>query len=88
MRRGGEVFRSGIASGGVRQVFGGVASAAAYLLVLIAVRSAPLAEVAALRETSVVFGALAGWWLLGEPLGGTRVAAAAVIAAGVVLLMV
>jgi drug/metabolite transporter (DMT)-like permease len=44
--------------------------------------------VAALRETSVVFGALAGWRLLGEPLGGTRVAAAAVIAAGVVLLMV
>jgi drug/metabolite transporter (DMT)-like permease len=44
--------------------------------------------VAALRETSVVFGALAGWRLLGEPFGRVRVGAAAVIAAGVVLLLV
>jgi uncharacterized membrane protein len=87
-RRGWRRFRDAARSGGARQMLGGSASAAAYLLVLIAVRWAPLAGVAALRETSVVFGALAGWRLLGEPFGRVRVVAAAVIAAGVVFLLV
>jgi multidrug transporter EmrE-like cation transporter len=87
-RRGWRPFRDAARLGGARQMLGGAASAAAYLLVLIAVRWAPLAGVAALRETSVVFGALAGWRLLGEPFGRARVGAAAVIAAGVILLLV
>ena len=44
---------------------------------------APIAAVAALRETSVVFAALIGVALLGEPLRAPR-AAAALILAGVV----
>jgi drug/metabolite transporter (DMT)-like permease len=46
----------------------------------------PMAHVAALRETSVLFGALMGTLLLGEPFGLRRVAAAAVIVIGLVLM--
>jgi drug/metabolite transporter (DMT)-like permease len=45
-----------------------------------------MAHVAALRETSVLFGALMGALLLGESFGRRRVAAAAVIVAGLVLM--
>ncbi len=69
-----------------RYVFAGIASAGAYGLVLIAARSAPLGLVAAVRETSVVFGALGGWLILKEPLGTRRLRAAALIAGGLVLL--
>lgn len=87
LRRGRGPLLALARSAGVRQAAGGAASAAAYLLVLIAARRAPLGSVSAVRETSVVIGALAGWRLLGEPLGRQRMTAAAVIAAGVVLLM-
>jgi drug/metabolite transporter (DMT)-like permease len=39
-----------------------------------------------LRETSVIFGALFGTRLLGEPFGGRRIAAAVVVAVGVMIL--
>src|SRR5258708_4174193 len=45
-----------------------------------------MAHVAALRETSVLFGALMGTLLLGEPFGLRRVAAAFVIVSGLVLM--
>jgi drug/metabolite transporter (DMT)-like permease len=45
-----------------------------------------MAHVAALRETSVLFGALMGTVLLGEPFGARRVVAAAVIVAGLLLM--
>ena len=70
-----------------RCAFAGAASAGAYILVLIAARSAPLGLVAAVRETSVVFGALGGWLILGEPFGRRRLVAAAMIAAGLALLV-
>jgi drug/metabolite transporter (DMT)-like permease len=87
LRRGPRPLLAAIRSAGVRQGAGGAASAAAYLLVLIAARWAPLGSVSAVRETSVVIGALAGWRLLGEPFGRHRIAAAAVIAAGLVVLV-
>jgi len=58
----------------------------AYGIVLWAQTRAPLAEVAAIRETSVVFAALIGMRLLAERFGVRRVAAAALIAAGIVLI--
>ncbi len=73
---------------GWRHALGGAASLVAYALVLLAARSAPVGLVAALRETSVVFGALGGWLLLGEPMGRRRLEGALVIAAGIVLLAV
>lgn len=64
----------------------GLLSVLAYGIVLWAQTRAPLAEVAAIRETSVVFAAIIGALVLGEGFGRRRVAAAAVIAAGIVLI--
>lgn len=47
---------------------------------------APLAVVAALRETSILFGALIAWLLLKERVVGLRLVAAGGIAAGAILL--
>jgi drug/metabolite transporter (DMT)-like permease len=64
---------------------GGVVSIAAYGLVLVAQTSGATAAVAALRETSIVFGAIIGAVFLGERFGVGRVVAAAVVALGIVL---
>jgi drug/metabolite transporter (DMT)-like permease len=64
----------------------GVLCIVAYGIVLWAQTRAPLAEVAAIRETSVVFAALIGMAAFGEHFGRRRVAAAAVIATGIVLI--
>jgi drug/metabolite transporter (DMT)-like permease len=65
---------------------GGAISQVAYTIVLWAQLSGALAPIAALRETSVVFGALIGALFLGERLGARRAIAAAVVLAGVVLI--
>lgn len=67
-------------------VTSGVFSAGAYLLVLIAMRMMPVSYIAALRESSVVFGALLGWRVLGEAFGPQRIMASATVAAGLILL--
>jgi len=64
----------------------GVILVLAYGLVLYALGQGAMAHVSALRETSVLFAAVIGWLLLKEPFGRLRVAAAALICAGVVLL--
>ncbi len=71
----------------LRHLFAGVASLGAYALVLMAVRLAPVAYVATLRESSIVLGALGGWLLLREPLGRRRTAGALVAAAGIAVLI-
>ena len=59
----------------------------AYGIVLWAQTRAPLAEVAAIRETSVVFAALIGVdGASARSFGKRRVAAAVVIATGIVLI--
>jgi drug/metabolite transporter (DMT)-like permease len=50
----------------------GVLMGGAYALALQAYSMAPLAYVGALREISVVFAAIAGWRMLGEPFGAWR----------------
>jgi drug/metabolite transporter (DMT)-like permease len=67
-------------------VVAGLLSTLAYGIVLWAQTKAPLAEVAAIRETSVVFAALIGVAVLGEDFGRRRVVAAVVIATGIVLI--
>ena len=67
---------------------GGVLAAAAYALVIWAMTRAPMAQVSALRETSVIMAALIGTRLLREPFGRRRIFAAGLVAAGVVLLQV
>ncbi|HEY0812383.1 MAG TPA: EamA family transporter [Pseudonocardia sp.] len=64
---------------------GGLVSIAAYGLVLVAQTSGATAAIAALRETSIVIGALIGVLFLGEHLGTRRAVAAAVVAVGIVL---
>ncbi len=49
---------------------------------------APIAPVAALRETSIIFAAIFGAVFLKERLGRGRIAAVAAVALGVVLLKV
>jgi len=70
-----------------RHVLAGIASAGAYALVLSAARLAPLGLVAAFRETSVIFGTLGGLWLFKEPAARSRLKGAALIAAGLVVLV-
>lgn len=55
----------------------------AYILVLMAVREAPLSRVAPAREVSMLFAALLGGQLLGEGERGWRIAGAALIGVGV-----
>ena len=69
-----------------RGLLAGALLVVAYGTVLWAQSRAPLAEVAAIRETSVIFAALIGMAFLKEQFGIRRVAAAAVIAAGIVLI--
>jgi drug/metabolite transporter (DMT)-like permease len=72
----------------LRGLAGGALSAAAYGIVLWAMTRAPVAAVAALRETSVIFAALIGAWLLKEGHLARRVAGAATVAAGVIALKI
>lgn len=65
---------------------GGVISGAAYALVLYAKTLAPLGLVSALRETSVIFAALIGVVWFREGPRGDRLIAAAIVAAGIVLI--
>jgi drug/metabolite transporter (DMT)-like permease len=70
-----------------RHLAGGVLSLGAYLMVLAAMRLTQVSYVAALRETSVVLAAILGWRVLGETYGWRRMAASAVVAVGLVLLV-
>jgi drug/metabolite transporter (DMT)-like permease len=72
----------------LRGLVGGGLSAAAYGIVLWAMTRAPVAAVAALRETSVIFAALIGAWLLKEGHLARRIAGAATVAAGVIALKI
>jgi drug/metabolite transporter (DMT)-like permease len=65
---------------------GGACSLAAYGIVLWAMTRAPIAAVAALRETSVLFAALIGSLWLKEGFGWRRIAGAASVVAGIAAL--
>jgi drug/metabolite transporter (DMT)-like permease len=67
-------------------MIGGVVANAGYGIAIYALVLGPMAHIAALRETSVLFGALMGTLLLGEPFGRRRVVAAVVIVAGLALM--
>ena len=64
----------------------GALSVLAYGLVLWAQTRGALAPIAALRETSVIFGAIIGTLIFREPFGRTRIAATVLVATGIVLL--
>ncbi|MDB5894556.1 MAG: phosphonate utilization protein, partial [Rhodoferax sp.] len=67
-------------------IVGTMASIGSYGIALWAMTHAPVATVAALRETSVLFAALIGAVFLGERFGWQRAAGTGVVLAGVMLL--
>ena len=65
---------------------GGVSSVISYGAALLAFSMTEAATVTAMRETSVVFGAILGAVFLKEGFGPRRIAAACILAAGLLLL--
>jgi drug/metabolite transporter (DMT)-like permease len=65
---------------------GGTASIGSYAIALWAMTRAPVASVAALRETSVLFAAVLGTWMLRERFGWQRAIGTVVIVGGVMAL--
>ncbi len=61
----------------------GAISLLGYFIIIWAVSRGPMAPVAALRETGVIFAALIGTLILKEPFGLRRVIAAACVVAGI-----
>ncbi len=73
---------------GATGLFAGVVSVVGFGAYLVAARGLPLGPVSALRETSVIFGAVLGTLVLKEGFGPRRIVAALLVAAGIVLLAV
>ena len=82
--RGKSVLR---ASGKVWAIGGLAATASygAYAIAVWAMTVAPIALVAALRETSILFAVLIGWLVFGERMDKQKAVAAALIVAGVIV---
>jgi len=74
------ILLSGLAAGAL--------SVLAYGLVLWAQTRGALAPIAALRETSVIFGAIIGTLIFREPFGRSRIAATVLVVAGILTLNV
>ena len=69
-----------------RLILIGILGVVAYMCALFAYSIAPLNYSEAIREVSVVMGAFAGWYFLGEQMGKIRLLGAGVIFAGIVLI--
>jgi drug/metabolite transporter (DMT)-like permease len=67
-------------------IAGGMGATASYGLALWAMTVAPIAVVAALRETSILFATLIAGFALREPIGPRRVISACIIAGGAAIL--
>lgn len=85
-RYGWQVLRAELTTQKARIVSIGLLTVSSYLLALFAYSLAPVSYAGAVREISVVIGALAGWRFLGERLGGWRVAGALVIFGGILVI--
>ncbi|MBD8612223.1 EamA family transporter [Pseudomonas putida] len=75
-------YRPGMATAAA----GGLVSLLAYGIVIHAMTDAPMGMVSALRETSVLFAALIGWFFLGESLTVRKVLACTIIAVGTIII--
>ncbi|HYD04142.1 MAG TPA: DMT family transporter [Reyranella sp.] len=71
---------------GARGAMAGLVSVLGFLAFLAAAQRLPLGPVTALRETSVIFGAVIGALLLKEGFGARRIAAATLVVLGIALL--
>lgn len=80
--RGTSVVTTHVRSSWKRGLFGGIGSVASYGLALYAMTKAPIAAVAALRETSILFALVISVLILKERASPWRYVAGAVIAVG------
>jgi drug/metabolite transporter (DMT)-like permease len=71
-----------------RLVLVGFLGVIAYLFALFAYSIAPVNYSEAIREVSVVMGAFAGWYFLGEKMGKVRIVGAVAILLGIVMIAV
>lgn len=85
-RRGGATVWPYVRRRWPAAALGALASLASYGIALWAMTRAPVATVAALRETAVLFAVVLGTWFLKESLSARRITGIAVIAAGVMAL--
>ncbi len=86
--RGLPLMRTEVRDGGTRLLIAGVGSPLAYLLVLIAARTAPIGLVSGLRETSVLIAVVLGRVLLDEQVGRRHLVAAGVIVTGAIAIAI
>ncbi|WP_327117683.1 DMT family transporter [Streptomyces sp. NBC_01341] len=86
LRRRGELLPS-LRPFVARGLLGAALSVAAYGLVLWAQTKAPLAPIAALRESSIIVGAAIGALFFKEKFGGPRIAAAGLMVVGIGLML-
>jgi drug/metabolite transporter (DMT)-like permease len=82
--KGVQLFRVPAKAWGIGLVAGAL-SFIGYAIAVWAMTVAPIALVAALRETSILFAVLIGWLVFGETMGRGKATAVAVIVGGVVL---
>ena len=85
-RRGGRTLLRTARSAWRRGILAGVVSGVGYGIVLFAQTRAPVAQVTALRETSVAFAAVIAWALLGEKLDARRWFGALTVACGALVI--
>jgi len=69
-------------------LLGGTLMLFAYMIVVYALTLAPMAQIAALRESSVIFAAILGVIFLRERFGARRIVASAVVATGIAILAI
>lgn len=85
-RYGWQTLKNELALNMVRIIAIGLLTVGAYLLTLAAYAMAKVSYSGAVREVSVVLGALAGWLFLGEKLGRLRLLGALVIFGGIMFI--
>jgi drug/metabolite transporter (DMT)-like permease len=71
-----------------RLILVGILGVVAYLFALFAYSIAPVNYSESIREVSVVLGAFAGWYFLGEKMGKIRILGAAVIFVGIIMIAI
>lgn len=84
--RRGTALASALRSQWKNGLLGGALMLFAYMIVVYALTLAPMAQIAALRESSVIFAAILSAIFLREPFGARRIVAATVVAAGIAML--
>lgn len=85
MKRGSNMFPA-MAKNARPMLFGGAMAFAGYWIIIWAMTQAPIAIVAALRESSIIIAALIGAFYFKEPSGVRRIIAAGIVCLSVIIL--